>query len=77
MRINIIIILYIILMVGWRNEKRIKIDHLYAKLLQIIHLVKNALQIATIEIRHIHIFRITVPIRNLRHATSRILILAA
>ena len=64
-------------MVGWRNEKRIKIDHLYAKLLQIIHLVKNALQIATIEIRHIHIFRIPVPIRNLRHATSRILILAA
>ena len=46
MGINIVIVLNIILMVGRRHKQRIEIDHIHAQFLQIIHLIKNALQIA-------------------------------
>ena len=54
MRIDMIIILGIILMIGWRDEHRIKIQHLYAQVLEIIQLLPHALQIAAIETAHIH-----------------------
>ena len=40
-RVNIIIILYIILMIGGRNKQRIKINHINPQILQIIHLFKT------------------------------------
>ena len=54
MRIDMIIILGIILMIGWRDEHRIKIQHLYTQILEIIQLLPHALQIAAIETAHIH-----------------------
>ena len=43
MRVDIIIILDIIFMIRGRYENRIKINHIHAQLLQIVHFVQNAL----------------------------------
>ena len=65
MRINIVIILNIILMVRWRNKHRIQINDLHTEILQIIHLVNDALQIAAVEIADIHLLREAVPVIHL------------
>ena len=65
MRINIVIILNIILMVRRRNKHRIQINDLHTEILQIIHLVNDALQIAAVEIADIHLLREAVPVIHL------------
>ena len=62
MRVNIIIILNIIFMVGRRNKQGIKIDNLHAQLLQIVHLIQYSLQVTAIKIPDIHPGRIPVPV---------------
>ena len=62
MRINVVIILDVITMVGGRDEQRVEINHVNPQFLQIIHLIQHALQISAIEITHIHLRRIAVPI---------------
>ena len=54
MRINIIVILDIILMVGGRYKQRVKINHLHTQLLQIIQLFHHALKVAPVKSAHIH-----------------------
>ena len=64
MRIDIIIILNIVLMVGRRYEKRIKINHINPQILQIIKLIHYPLQITAIEIPDIkgrrHLFQFLI-----------------
>ena len=49
MRINVVIILNIIFVIGRRNKQGIKINNINAKILQIIHLIKYTLQITSIK----------------------------
>ena len=62
MRVNIIIILYIVFMVGRRYKQRIEIDNIYAQVLQIIQFFTNALQITAIKMSDVHIVRILIPV---------------
>ena len=64
MRINIIIVLYIILMVRRRHEQRIKVNHLDSKILQIVQLIHDSLQISAIKVPDIHGCRSLTPILN-------------
>ncbi len=62
MRVNIVIILNVIFVIGGRNKKRVKINHIHAKFFQIIHLFQNSLQIASVEFPHSHSRRIFIPV---------------
>ena len=54
MRINVVIILNIIFVIGRRNKQGIKINNINAQILQIIHLVKNTLQITAVKFTDPH-----------------------
>ena len=62
MGINIVIVLDIILMIGWGDKQWVKVNDLYAQILQIIHLVQHTLQVAAIELADIHLCGITSPV---------------
>ena len=49
MRINMVVILYIIFVAGGRNEQWIEIDHFNAEVLQIVQLLADALQIPSVK----------------------------
>ena len=66
-RIDIIIVLNVIFVIGRRNKEGIEVDHLDAKVLQIIHLVDHALQVTAVELTHVHGGRILIPILDLVH----------
>ena len=67
MRINIIIILYIIFVIRRRDKKRIKINNFYSQILQIVQLIPDSLQITSIKITYIHSFRIMIPVIDLSY----------
>ena len=54
MRIDIIIVLTVVLMIGRRYKQRVKIDHIYSQILQIIQFIQNSLKIPSIEIPDVH-----------------------
>ena len=62
MRVYGIIVLNIILMVGGRYKDGVKINYLHAQILQVVHLVQNALEIASVKFPDSHKFRIFVPV---------------
>ena len=62
MRANIVVILYVIFMVGRRNEQRVKINHVNTQILQVIHLIQHSLQIPTVKLPHPHGSRVLVPV---------------
>ena len=74
MRIYIIVILNIIFMIGRRYKQRIKINHIYPKILQIIHLIQHALQIPAIKFTHTHGCRIFVPILHFYCVIANIMV---
>ena len=65
-RIDVIIVLYIILMVGRRHKKRVKIDYLDAEILQVIQLIHDSLKISPVEVSDIHRSRNLIPVTDLR-----------
>ena len=62
MRINVVIILNIIFVIGRRNKQGIKINNINAKILQIIHLIKYTLQITSVKFTDPHAGRMLVPV---------------
>ena len=72
MRVNIIIILGIIFMIGRRYKDRIQIQHFHSQLLQIIKLLPYALQISAIKILHITYFRQLIPVCHPVHIPVQI-----
>ena len=64
-RINIIIILYIVLMIRRRYKNRIKIYHVHAQILQIIQLIPNSLDISPVKLPDSHKCRTLIPVLNL------------
>ena len=72
MRIDIIIILYIIFMIGRRYKEGIEIDHLNAEILQIIQLIHDTLQVPSIKVTDIHRRRKLIPVLYLRSRRSDI-----
>ena len=65
MRINIIIILYVIFMI-WRWHKyRIHIDNFYTQVLKIIQFIQHALKVASIKPTDIIRFRQRIPLVDL------------
>ena len=66
MRINIIIILYVIFVIGRRYKERIEINHLDAEILQIVQLIHDTLQVASIKVPDIHRRRELIPVLYLR-----------
>ena len=72
MRINIIIVLYIILMVRRRHEQRIKVNHLDSKILQIVQLIYDSLQISAIKILHVTYIRQLIPVCHPVHIPVQI-----
>ena len=74
MRINIIIILSIIFMIRGGDKERIKINHLYPQILQIIQLIHNSLKISAVKIPDIQSSRRPVPVLYLCAGRSDIYI---
>ena len=72
MRINVIIILGIIFMIGRRYKDRIQIQHFHSQLLQIIKLLPYALQISAIKILHVTYFRQLIPVCHPVHIPVQI-----
>ena len=62
-------------MVGRRHKQRIEIDHIHAQFLQIIHLIKNALQIAAVKFAHAHSCGIFIPVLHSDRLIPDILVL--
>ena len=75
MRIDVVIILTVVLVIGRRNKQRIEIDHFNSQILQIIQLVPHALKITAVEAAHIHGRRIGAPVGYLMYRTPNIDIL--
>ncbi len=75
MGINIIIILYIIFMIRRRNKKRIKINHVYSQIFQIVQFIHYPLQISAVKTAHIHLLRIGIPVLHMYAVAADILIL--
>ena len=75
MGIDIIIILNIIFMVRGRYKKRVKIDDLNPKILQIIHFIQNTLQVSAIELPHTHGCRVLIPVIYFCYTLTNITIL--
>ena len=65
MRINVIVILGIIFVVGRGYEQRIKIDDFHAQILQVIQFIHNALQIAAVKLPDTHGCRPFAPISHM------------
>ena len=65
MRVNIIVILNIILVVGRGDKKGIKINHLHPQVLKVIQLVHHALEVTAVKFPHTHVRRYFVPILHL------------
>ena len=74
MRVDIVIILNIIFMIRGRHKQRIKIDHVHAQILQIVHLVEHTLQIAAVKLPHAHGCRIFVPVFHLHGLIPDVLV---
>ena len=70
MRIDVIIVLYVIFMIGRRYKKRVKIDHFDAKVLQVIQLIHDSLKISPVEVSDIHRSRNLIPVTDLRAGRS-------
>ena len=62
MRIDVIIILYVVLMVGWRDKQGVEIDHIHTQILQIIQFFRNALKISAVKLPDPHGGRPLVPV---------------
>ena len=75
MRIDVVIILTVVLVIGRRDKQRIEIDHFNSQILQIIQLVPHALKITAVEAAHIHGRRIGAPVGYLMYRTPNIDIL--
>ena len=65
MRIDIIVILCVILMIGRRYKNRIEVNCFNTKLLQIIKFIQNPLQISAVKFTHIHQSRVSSPFFHL------------
>ena len=61
-RIDIIVILGVILMIGGGHKDGIQIQYFYAQVLEIIQFVPHALQVTTVKTMNIHALRHAVPI---------------
>ena len=72
--IDVIIILNIIFMIRGRHKQRIKIDHVHAQILQIVHLVEHTLQIPAVKLPHAHGCRIFVPVFHLHGLITDVLV---
>ena len=75
MRIHIIIVLYIIFMIGGGYEDGVQINGIHAQILQVIQLVDNALQISSVEVPHIHVLGVPVPVPDMLDRLSDIAVL--
>ena len=73
--INVLVILAVILMVGGGYKYRIQIDGLHSQLLDVVQLIPDSLQVASVKVPHIHGGRVPVPFRNLLYRTADIDIL--
>ena len=65
MRINVVVVLDIVFMIGRGDKDRVEVDHFHAQLLQIIQLLLDAFEVASPEIPDIHVFGHTVPVADL------------
>ena len=74
MGINIVIILNIVFVVGRGHKQGIEINNINTQILQIIHLVKNTLQITAIKFTDAHGCRIFLPVIHLHCLVTDILI---
>ena len=67
MRIHMLVVLAVILVIGRGHENGVQINSLHLQFLQIIQLVYDALQVAPVEIAHIHLGRRLLPVRDAAH----------
>ena len=65
MRIDMVIILGVVFVIGGRHEQRVEIDRLYPQILQVVQLLPHALQVAAVEIAHVHALRPLIPVFDL------------
>ena len=75
-RVNIVIVLNIIFVIGGRDKKRIEINHLHPQILQIIHFIQDTLQIPSVKVPYIHLGRITIPVLHPAHRLVNITVFA-
>ena len=72
MRINVLIVLTVILVIGRRDKERIEVNDLDTEVLKIIEFFTNPRQISAIETADIHRRRILLPVLNLVNRTPDI-----
>ena len=75
MRINVIVVLYVIFIIGRRYEKRIEINNIHAQILQVVHFLQNTCQITAVKFTHAHNSRIFIPVCHTVYMLSDIGIL--
>ena len=72
MRVNMLIVLRIILVIGGRDKERVEVEHLDAESLQIAELALHADQIPAVEITHIKGRGHLIPVINMPHRKTNI-----
>ena len=77
MRINIVIVLNIIFMIGGGYKQRIEIDHIHSQLLKIVQLLADSFQVTAIKLPDIYGSRTLSPFSHSAGALSDIDILIA
>ena len=75
-RVNVVVILGIVFVIGWRNKDRIEIDDLHAEVFEIIELVHDPLQIAAVVLPGVIGRGRTVPVLDLQHLAAVVSVLA-
>ena len=73
-RVDMVVILSIVFMVGGRNEQRIEINSLYAQILQIVEFFSDPLQIAAVETADVEFVGIFIPLGYALRVPARVVI---
>ena len=74
MRVDMVVVLCVVFMVGGRNEQRVEINCLDAQILQVVELCLNALQIAAVEAADVELVGQFIPFHNPLGVSARVII---
>ncbi len=74
-RVDIVVVLRVVLVVGGRNEKGIEVHRLHAQIFKVLQLLLHALQIAAVKVVYVHSFGQFKPIAHLARVPARVIVL--
>ena len=75
MRVDIVVVLRVVLVVGRRHEQRVEVHRLNSEIFKVLQLLFHALQIAAVKVVDVERVGNSVPVMNFVRMSARIVIL--